>query len=603
MYRRRDLALASIFFLGVAISAFARPDPFSKKISKDQQAVHALERLTFGPRPGDLANLNSIGLKHWIEHQLRPDTIPENPILEAKLQPLDSLLLDSTALVANYPPPFLIRQMVAGKIPFPGDLDQRRMIRRMAERFERQGKTDAPPEETPAQVIARLLSPDQQKIIRVGTPEQKLQLIQSLSDDLLYPILEAMPQNIRYTIFAVSPPVLQHKIRTTFDPQAVVAQDLIEAKIYRAAYSNRQLEEVLDDFWFNHFNIFLDKGVDRYFLAAYERDALRPHVLGKFKDLLLATAESPAMLYYLDNWQSVGPQSLAATRRANGHGLNENYGRELLELHTLGVDGGYTQKDVVEVARCFTGWTIKQPERGGVFEFNPRMHDQGIKVVLGVTIPAGGGMEDGLKVLDILAHHPATARFISRKLAVRFVADDPPRSLVDKMARTFTATDGDIRQVLKTMLNSKEFWSQGAYQSKVKSPFEIVASAVRVLDADVNSAIMVSYVLTQMGEPLYRKEEPTGYSSANGAWMNSAALLSRMNFALGIATNRVPGIKVDLEKLGRALSDDPTRMIKTLLPMDLSAQTRAAIEEDLKKERAAPNLTGLILGSPEFQRK
>ncbi len=603
MGRRRPLVIASIVFLGIAVNALARSDPYSKKIPKNGRTLHVLERLTFGPRPGDLTNARFMGIKKWIEQQLHPELIPESPVLEAKLQPLDSLRLDSVALVESYPPPPVIRQMVAGKIPFPADPDRQRMIRRLAERYERQDKPDATPEETPGQVIARLLSPDQRKILRDGTAEQKLRLVSALPNDVLYPVLQATPQNIRYAISAIAPPDMQHKIRTTFDPQAVVAQDLIEAKLYRAIYSNRQLEEVLDDFWFNHFNVFLDKGVDRYFLAAYERDAIRPHVLGKFKDLLLATAESPAMLYYLDNWQSAGPQSAAAGKRPNERGLNENYGRELMELHTLGVDGGYTQKDVIEVARCFTGWTIKHPERGGVFEFNPQMHDKGEKVVLGVTIPAGGGMEDGLKVLDILARHPATARFISRKLAVRFVADNPPQSLIDKMARTFTATDGDIRQVLRTMLKSKEFWSQGAYQSKVKSPFEMIVSAVRALDADVNSAIMASYVLTQMGEPLYRKEEPTGYSSSNAAWMNSAALLSRMNFALGLAANRMPGIRVNLEKVGVASSDDPMHMAKAILQTDVSAQTRAAIMEGLKLDNGAPNLAGLILGSPEFQRK
>ncbi len=219
----------------------------------------------------------------------------------------------------------------------------------------------------------------------------------------------------------------------------------------RAVYSNRQLEEQLDDFWFNHFNVFADKGADRYLVTEYERDAIRPHVLGKFRDLLEATAKSPAMLFYLDNWQSVGPNAPQPRGQGNKakRGLNENYGRELMELHTLGVDGGYTQKDVTEVARCFTGWTINQPQRGGKFVFNPRLHDNGEKVVLGVTIPAGGGESDGEKVLDILAHHPATAHFISKKLAMRFVADDPPAALVDRMAETFLKTDGDIRQVMR----------------------------------------------------------------------------------------------------------------------------------------------------------
>ena len=301
---------------------------------------------------------------------------------------------------------------------------------------------------------------------------------------------------------------------------------------------------MLADFWFNHFNVYLDKGLDRILVTSYERDAIRPHVLGKFRDLLDATAKSPAMLFYLDNWQSVGPDAarIGAKRR---RGLNENYGRELLELHTLGVDGGYTQKDVTEVARCFTGWTIEQPLRGARFVFNPRFHDQGEKMVLGVRIRAGGGVGDGEKVLDIVARHPSTARFISRTLAMRFVADDPPESLVEHMAATFRATDGDLRAVMKTMLESKEFWSEGAYRSKMKSPLEMVASAVRASGADVDFATALANQVAQMGEPLYRKQEPTGYSNSSQEWVNSAGLMARMNFASGLAENQVPGVKTE----------------------------------------------------------
>jgi len=248
------------------------------------------------------------------------------------------------------------------------------------------------------------------------------------------------------------------------------------------------------------------------------------------------------MLFYLDNWQSrAGGQP--GRGRALG-GLNENYGRELMELHTLGVDGGYTQHDVTEVARCFTGWTIDQPGQGGPFTFNPRMHDQGEKTVLGVTIPAGGGIEDGEKVLDILARHPSTAHFISRKLAIRFVADDPPPALVERMAQTFLKTNGDLRAVMTTMLESKEFWSLGAYRSKLKSPLEIVASAVRAADGDVDYASSLVNQVAQMGQPLYRKQEPTGYSNSSQEWLNSGGLLARMNFAVNLAENKVPGVKV-----------------------------------------------------------
>jgi uncharacterized protein (DUF1800 family) len=333
----------------------------------------------------------------------------------------------------------------------------------------------------------------------------------------------------------------------------VVARDLSEGKLLRAVYSNRQLDEVLADFWFNHFNVYLDKGADRYLVTAYERDVIRPRVLGKFKDLLEATAKSPAMLFYLDNWQSVGPDAPQARGKKGARGLNENYGRELLELHTLGVDGGYTQVDVTEAARCFTGWTIFQPQRGGEFVFNRRVHDDGAKTVLGVKIPAGGGISDGEKVLDIVARHPSTARFISKQLAMRFVADDPPASLVDRMAETFRKTDGDLRAVMKTMLESREFFSEGAYRTKLKSPLEVVASAVRSVNGEVDYAFPLANQVAQLGQPLYRKQEPTGYSNSSQEWLNSGSLLARMNFGLQLADNKIPGVKVDASTGGIAL--------------------------------------------------
>jgi uncharacterized protein (DUF1800 family) len=328
----------------------------------------------------------------------------------------------------------------------------------------------------------------------------------------------------------------------------VVAYDLAESKVYRALYSNRQLQEVLTDFWFNHFNVFIDKGADRYLVTSYERDAIRPHVLGKFSDLLRATAEHPAMLFYLDNWQSIAEGAAPRQKR----GLNENYARELMELHTLGVDGGYTQKDIIEVARCFTGWTIRNPRQGGGFYFAPRLHDKGEKTVLGVKIPAGGGQEDALKVLEILARHPSTARFISRKLAVRFVSDNPPAALVDKLAKTYQKSDGDIREVLRVLFESKEFWAKEAYEAKVKSPLEFVVSAVRATEAEVDNGFALAEVMGRMGQPLYRKLEPTGYSNASAEWVNSSGLLERMNFATALAANKLPGVKLDPGKYGQS---------------------------------------------------
>jgi uncharacterized protein (DUF1800 family) len=386
------------------------------------------------------------------------------------------------------------------------------------------------------------------RALRAGTPAGRMAALEALPAERQDEVIAAMGAGMRQAIFAVASPGLRRKLELANGPAQVVARDLAEAKVLRALYSTRQLEEVLDDFWFNHFNIFLDKGADQYLVTAYERDVIRPRVLGKFRDLLEATAKSPAMLFYLDNWQSVGaaaPQPRNPKAAQPRRGLNENYGRELMELHTLGVNGGYTQKDVTEVARCFTGWTIDQPQRGGAFLFNPRLHDDGEKVVLGVRIPAGGGQSDGEKVLDILARHPSTAHFIARKLAMRFVADEPPDSLVARMAERFQKTDGDIRAVLETMLKSKEFWSVGAYRAKMKSPLEMVASAVRAANGDVDFAFPLVNQVAQLGEPLYRKIEPTGYSNAGREWMNSASLMARMNFALQLAGNKIPGVKVE----------------------------------------------------------
>jgi uncharacterized protein (DUF1800 family) len=514
---------------------------FSRKLSDADKVQQALNRLTFGPRPGDAQAVAKAGLKKWVDFQLHPERIGENPMLEEKLKYLDSLRMSSAELVQNYPTPQIVREMVNGRLPYPADPERRRMIQKLVARAERKqgddGKSNAP--ELPK--IADLLTREEIRGLRTGSPQERRDVIRALPPEKLDDVIAALPPAVRQNLFLAAPPEVRRMITITQGPQQVVARDLAEGKLLRAIYSNRQLEQVLADFWFNHFNIFLDKGADRFLVTEYEREVIRPRVLGKFRDLLEATAKSPAMLFYLDNWQSVGADARAPRR---GRGLNENYGRELLELHTLGVDGGYTQKDVTEVARCFTGWTIDQPQRGGSFVFARRMHDAGEKTVLGVTIPAGGGIEDGLKVLDIVARHPSTAKFVSRKLAQRFVADNPPDSLVERMAKTFTRTDGDLRAVMKTMLDSKEFWSEGAFRSKMKSPLEMVASAVRAVNGDVDFAFALVNQVAQLGQPLYRKQEPTGYSNSSQEWLNSAGLLARMNFAVELANGRVPGVKV-----------------------------------------------------------
>ncbi len=497
---------------------------FSRLLPKEERYRHALERLTFGPRPGDLDEIRRLGLDKWLNLQLHPERVPENPVLTQRLQPYESLRMSLQDVALRY-------------AQRPGPAGQ----------------------------------------------------IGKLPDD---------PVERRRAILAANPP-------------AVIAEDLEESKLLRAIYSNHQLEELLVDFWYNHFNVFWGKGQDRFYVPAYERDAIRPHVFGKFYDLLLATAQSPAMLFYLDNWQSVGPNSFAArfARGRNRRGLNENYGRELLELHTLGVDGGYTQRDVIEVARCFTGWTLAPPRRGGGFEYNDRMHDKGPKMVLGHLIRAGGGMEDGLEVLRILAHHPATAHHISFELAQRFVADDPPPSLVNRMADTFLKTDGDLRRVMETMLESGEFWSEGAYHAKLKTPFEMVVSVVRVTGADVQSALPLARETARLGEPLYRKVEPNGYANVNAEWASSAGLLERMNFALALAQNRVPGVHVEPGYWEQLAQGDPRQAEDLLLGEEASPQTQAAIQQALqampqaRPEQALALVAGLTLGSPEFQKR
>jgi uncharacterized protein (DUF1800 family) len=398
------------------------------------------------------------------------------------------------------------------------------------------------------------------------------------------------------------------------NPRQIVLQDLRDARVYRALYSNRQLEEVLADFWFNHFNVFESKGEpEQLTLASYENEAIRPHVLAHFKDLLLATARHPAMLYYLDNWSSMagdvfnvgpfaqGPQGNNNILARQAHGLNENYGRELMELHTLGVNGGYTQDDVINVARCFTGWTIKAPNAKPEFVFAAFMHDNGEKTVLGHKIAANGGEQDGLQVIDILAHHPSTAQFISKKLALRFVADDPPQALVDRMAKTFLKTDGDIRAVLETMFSSREFFSEGAWESKIKSPLEMVVSAVRATGADTSDTFTLAQKITDMGEPLYGKIEPTGFKDGSETWLSTANLMARINFANALAAGQVAGVKVDT---ARFAGKDPAAIAHDLLNRDPSPETLAAIEKGFGDKPASPAKTvGWVISSPDFQRR
>ncbi len=581
---------------------------FQEKLSKDEQVLHALDRLTFGPRPSDVEAVKKIGVKKWIDLQLHPEKIKENPLLEAKLAPLETLRMTQGETEASYPTPQMIRQVAQGRQALPEDPVTRAAVERQVRRFKvKKDEKDSEPLE-PAVPLDKLLTQAQIKTLRTGTVDQKQEVLASIPPEQIDDVVIAMPQGLRGQLMAVAPETLRRKFMLSNAPQQVIAYDLSEGKLYRAILSNRQLQEQLVDFWYNHFNVYLDKGNDRYLVPSYEREAIRPHVLGHFRELLEATATAPAMLFYLDNWQSVASD---VARRGRGgkqtRGLNENYGRELLELHTLGVDNGYTQKDVTEVARCFTGWTIKNPQGGSTFTYNDRVHDKGEKIVLGVKIPAGGGKDDGEKVLDILAKHPNTARFISKKLAQHFIADEPPPALIDRMAKTFLDTNGDIRAVMNTMLTSKEFFSQGAYQAKVKTPFEMIVSSIRATGAEVDYAFPLADRITRLGQPLYKKVEPTGYSSANAEWINSASLLARMNFALDLTQNKVQGTKVDQARF----NENPAHTARLMLFADPSVSTRNAIDKAIADEKAknpktppSPALVaGLVIGSPDFQRR
>ncbi len=503
-------------------------------LTEDEAITHALDRLGYGARPGDIERIRKLGLEKWIAGQLHPETLNDKAT-ENRLADYSTLTMSATTLVNEYPQ---------------------------------------------ANVAAK----------RLGiTPEEYNKRVQ----DGLHP-----PQGERAA--------------PDKRPQ-VILNELTMAKLTRAIYSERQLQEQLTDFWFNHFNIFANKDQDIFLVGAYERDAIRPHTLGKFRDMLGATAHSPAMLIYLDNWLSADPAAIERAKHAtpeqkrawknlpgygNKRGLNENYGRELMELHTLGVDGGYTQQDVIAVAKCFTGWTVRDPGSKPEFVFDPRIHDAAPKVVLGKKI-RDGGERDGEKVLDLLVAQKATAHHLSFELAEHFVSDTPPAALVDRMAKTFQKTKGDLRETMRTMIYSPQFWSRASYRAKIKTPFELVASAARALGADVDAPTPLVGWVERIGEPLYRCQPPTGYKDDAATWVNTGALLSRLNFALTLATNKVRGASVDLtSRLGEDVGGDPARAMDRAVDVFLSGQISAASRATLEKDSSDPKLLNAKLGEP-----
>ena len=640
-------------FCGILFSAFLVPEstsvrfPYKKSgLTERQAAAHLLNRFTFGARPGDIDEVLKIGLEKWFTEQLAAKQNDDQ--LDKMLSSYDAINLSNSEVVKLFP--------------------KNAQVLRLA--------------------------------IRDGVINKDSV---NLSDMKKY--REQLGAYMR---------------EKGYRPQAELFRQLVNQKILRAAYSNNQMQEILTDFWFNHFNVSVTKNISAEYIPAYERDVIRPNVYGKFEDLLIATAKSPAMLFFLDNFSSAGPaenisnpvnekirKQIAARlesqmadtsstrakalmkvqQNRKNQGLNENYAREVMELHTLGVDGGYTQSDVTQAARVLTGWTVAPMEnaygapvknmiekagednlkkRGFVFEgdflFAANRHDRGEKTILGKIFPANGGYEEGIELLTMLAEHPSTSKFISRKIAVRFVNDKPSDALIEKMAKTFREKDGNISEVLITMVSSPEFWTSEALREKTKSPFELAISAVRGMNAEIKLPFQLNTWITRMGQKMYYYQAPTGFPDNGQYWINTGSLLNRMNFGLALASQRIPGIKVDLLALNKNREPESSeaalityskiimperdldQTIARLSPMlndpELLKKVEAAASKNevpqplqimtiedtqmmsernadppIKNKAAAPNtmaisvnsmlaqVVGVILGSPEFQRK
>ncbi len=682
------LAMFSPFFT-TAANAQAMQKTSAKSLTEDQKILHVLNRLGFGARSGDVEKVKAIGLNKYIELQLNPNSINDDAV-EARLKNIDVLKMSNEEIFAKYPAPQAVLQAVARENGLTkGDVAQLKA--------KNKNNAAAMPNDNKAMTAddKAMMPPDDKNAAK--QPAQ-------MSDEER----QKLQQEVK-------------EIYQKYDlgrPQQIT-QQLSAARILRAVYSEKQLQEQMVDFWTNHFNVYANKAATRWFLPEYDRDVIRPNALGNFKDLLTATAKSPAMLFYLDNFQSVSPnmqmnagrkplmqnEQINPQRRERmkqrlglndteldvrvkqleqrqkqaknqKRGINENYARELMELHTLGVDGGYTQKDVQEVARCFTGWTIIDPsgyrtsigkmendgqdKRGnrqarltglpadapsGTFYFNERAHDKGEKTVLGQKINEGG-MNDGLKVLDILVNSPATAHFIAQELAVKFVSDNPSAAFVSRIADAFHSSKGDIKTTLRALFTDKEFYAPENYRAKIKTPFELIVSAIRTVGADTNGN-QVQALLAKMGEPLYGYIAPTGYPDMAEDWVNTGALLERMNFAVALASNRIRGTRVDLSKYQAASRQEVLdKAVAGLLDGEISPNTKAMLlkqinqpliepKPDITDEAATienasmpnapggerkrqnrqaqllpPNgnaevfkVVGLILGSPDFQRQ
>jgi uncharacterized protein (DUF1800 family) len=657
------LSLSTFFSLGIEIPAAAAADKKPKQdpvlkglpitdLTADEAILHALNRLAYGPRPGDIEHIKQIGLAKWIDQQLNPNSIGDSAV-EARLEIYPTLKMHTAQLLAEYPNP---KQAAKQELKAQNQNTNQQPGAAAAVVIARDMQSKSAPQD-PAQQTAQSADAGVNGMVQEVDSSSSATKSADSSGATMSASTADTPSPMK-----LNPPTRGASQRDPLgmDPNAVpraisddskrpqrVVEELAMAKTLRAIYSERQLQQVMDDFWFNHFNVFAGKGEVKWYLTSYERDVIQPHAFGKFRDLVTATAQSPAMLFYLDNFLSADPnaakrqaaeramrqqmrrrpygypprpQQQQAQNKGQQRGLNENYGRELMELHTLGVDGGYTQKDVTEVARAFTGWTIEKPREFPQFKFDERVHDPDPKIVLGKKIHAGG-IKDGEEVIALLSKNPNTARFISTKLARRFVSDTPPPALVDRMAKTFQKSDGDIREVLRTMIYSPEFWSRDAVRAKVKTPFELVVSSVRALGTDVDTPMPLVGWVGRIGEPLYQCQPPTGYSDKAETWVNTGALLNRLNFSLALAGNKVRGSRSDVNALlGADSSSDPKSALDRAVQVFLGGQAAPNTVDTLQKQLENPQVvqaklddpvkqvdlgvvTGLVLGAPEFQRR
>jgi uncharacterized protein (DUF1800 family) len=687
---------------GQPVVAGVRGEKAGKQIQGQERVLHALNRFTFGPRPGEAVAVEMMGLRQWFERQLNPRSIDDSA-LDTRLAMFPAMKMPQAELMERYPTPQRLRQMIRTGEPLPADPVEHAIYANDIARYEAaKVKREAAQSMGVAADAAKMQeatlpgsdvqgAPDRDavRVIQLPPEERMQRMVQMPPEEFLAFRKSLNPREVATVQEGLNPDQKELFVALQGGPR-VVDSELLQARMIRDIYSERQLEAVMTDFWLNHFNVYLRKNQNEpYLLPAFERDVIRPNALGKFEDLLVATAKSPAMLVYLDNWQSIGPDSMAAMNAAKSaqraknpqvkeglkdRGLNENYSRELMELHTIGVQcevsadrparkldkacgKGYTQQDVIEVAKALTGWTIDRPDNGAAYHFDERRHEPGTKMVMGAKIREGGEAE-GMQVLHRLATSPATAKLVSTQLAVRFVSDTPPPALVNRMAKAFVKSHGDIKTVLRTMFNSPEFWSPEVYRAKVKTPIEFVVSAARASGVEVTNAQPLVASLNRLGMPLYGMQTPNGYSWTADPWVNAGDLVNRMNFALVLSSNRVNGVATDWDELlGKsepvvqgALATGSTsssvgvkeqKLEMLLLGQPVSDRTRAtvlgqfqnaAVQDDAAKgfsitanwreprarvlnarasagqgrpggDRESEVMAGLLLGSPEFQRR